>query len=198
MSVTQSIRRHRSHLRVVALGLALSVALNQPVPAQPTETLRLKRATGIWQLGYYHHIKGAYDSAIHFYEKSIAIHPTAEAYTLLGWALSYKDQFELAIEACKKAIKVDPDFGNPYNDIGAYLIELRRDDEAVPWLEKATRARRYCCYDFPWANLGRIHLRNGRTDAARSAFNRALQYDEDNAVALEGLLAIEEGRLPIY
>ena len=33
---------------------------------------------------------------------------------------------------------MDPDFGNPYNDIGAYLIEMGRLDEAIPWLEKAT------------------------------------------------------------
>lgn len=185
-------------LRMAVLWLVLSLSVFQPVLAKPTQAQQLKRATGIWQLGYYHHINGAYDSAIHFYQRSIAIHPTAEAYTLLGWALSYKDQFEKAIDACKQAIKVDPDFGNPYNDIGAYLIALRREDEAVPWLEKATRARRYCCYAFPWANLGRIHLRNGRTDDARSAFNRALQYDSTNAVAQEGLSAIREGRLPNY
>jgi hypothetical protein len=28
-----------------------------------------------------------------------------------------------AITECHHAIEVDPDFGNPYNDIGAYLIE---------------------------------------------------------------------------
>jgi tetratricopeptide (TPR) repeat protein len=28
-----------------------------------------------------------------------------------------------AIAECKKAVELDPDLGNPYNDIGAYLIE---------------------------------------------------------------------------
>ena len=35
-------------------------------------------------------------------------------------------QLDEAIEECHRAIRTDPDFGNPYNDIGAYLIELNR------------------------------------------------------------------------
>ena len=35
-----------------------------------------------------------------------------------------------------------PTFGNPYNDIGAYLIAKGELDEAIEWLEKAkTRAQ---------------------------------------------------------
>lgn len=166
--------------------------------AQPVDDPQLRKATAAWKRAYYYHSKGAIESAIRYYRLSIDIHPTAEAYTLLGWAFSHQERYQEAIEACREAIKVDPQFGNPYNDIGAYLIELHRDDEALPWLEKAVRAPRYCCYQFAWANLGRIHLRQGRVDAARSAFDRALQYDGRNRFALEGLAAIEEGRLPNY
>ena len=35
-------------------------------------------------------------------------------------------------EECKRAIEIDPDFGNPYNDIGVYLIDLNRFEEAIP------------------------------------------------------------------
>ena len=34
-----------------------------------------------------------------------------------------------------------PGFGNPYNDIGSYLIALGRPKDAVPWLRKAMGAR---------------------------------------------------------
>ena len=53
---------------------------------------------------------------------------------------------------------MDPDFGNPYNDIGAYLIQMGRLDEAIPWLEKATRAPRYEAPHFPRFNLGRAYV----------------------------------------
>ena len=39
--------------------------------------------------------------------------------------------------SAKKAIAIDSDFGNPYNDIGASLIQLGEHDAAIPWLEKA-------------------------------------------------------------
>lgn len=166
--------------------------------AQPDDDALLRKAISAWKRAYYYHSKGAIESAIRFYRISIDIRPTAEAYTLLGWAFSHRERYEDAIEACKKAIALDPGLGNPYNDIGAYLIELHRDHEALTWLEKAVRAPRYCCYQFAWANLGRVHLRQGRTSDARSAFERALQYDQQNRFALEGLAAIEEGRLPNY
>jgi len=40
---------------------------------------------------------------------------------------------------CKLAIGLDPDFGNPYNDIGAYLIELGQFDEAIPCCSRPDR-----------------------------------------------------------
>jgi Tfp pilus assembly protein PilF len=60
------------------------------------------------------------------------------------------------------AIEVDPTFGNPYNDIGAYYIGKGELDEAVQWLEKAKRAPRYEPRHFPYMNLGRLRReRNG-------------------------------------
>jgi Flp pilus assembly protein TadD len=41
---------------------------------------------------------------------------------------------EEAIAECHRAIEIDPDFGNPYNDIGAYLIERGDLRGAIPWL----------------------------------------------------------------
>jgi len=37
-----------------------------------------------------------------------------------------------------QAIAVHPDYGNPSNDIGAYLLEQGKLDEAVTWLVKVT------------------------------------------------------------
>ena len=59
----------------------------------------------------------------------------------LGWTYSYQGRLDDAIPECQKAIEVDPEFGNPYNDIGAYLIEQQKHDEAIPWLERALQAR---------------------------------------------------------
>ena len=110
----------------------------------------------LFQKAYGHQTKGELDQAVVWYKKSIEIFPTAEAFTFLGWAYSFMGKYDAAISECCKAIEVDPDFGNPYNDIGAYLIEKGRLEEAVPWLEKAIHAKRYDSYCFPHYNLGRI------------------------------------------
>jgi tetratricopeptide (TPR) repeat protein len=91
-----------------------------------------KEAWNFFQQAYEHQMKGELEEAVDLYKKSIASHPTAEAYTFLGWTYSFMGRLDDAIEECHHAIKVDPDFGNPYNDIGAYLIEQGKFDEAIP------------------------------------------------------------------
>ena len=81
--------------------------------------------------GYEAQVRGDLDTAITHYRQSIAAVPTAEAHTFLGWALSHRGDYAGAIRECQTAITVDPDFGNPYNDIGSYLIALGRHDEAI-------------------------------------------------------------------
>ena len=101
----------------------------------------IEEAERHFQRAYEAQMAGRLDEAIEHYRRSIALHPTAEAHTFLGWTYSFQGRHEDAIAECHTAIAVDPDFGNPYNDIGAYLIELGRHGEAIPWLERAKRAR---------------------------------------------------------
>ena len=97
----------------------------------------LKRATELWQEAYRQQMQGDLDRAIDLYQQSIAVHPTAEAHTFLGWTLSFRGRLDEATAECLRAIEVDPEFGNPYNDIGVYLMHQERLDEAIQWLEKA-------------------------------------------------------------
>ena len=138
--------------------------------------------------------QGSAEKAIRLYRKSLRMHPTAEAYTFLGWSYSYQGKFNPAIQLCRLAIQVDPDYGNPYNDIGAYMIELGCLDEAVPWLEKALNAKRYDSYCFPWMNLGRIWERKGQWVRALKCYKQALLCDPNFTVAIRAIGRIR-GRL---
>jgi Tfp pilus assembly protein PilF len=122
----------------------------------------LTRAMELWQDAYKHQMQGDLEQAIELYQASIRAHPTAEAHTFLGWTYSFQGRLDDATAECLKAIEVDPEFGNPYNDIGVYLLQQDRLDEAIPWLEKAKRAPRYEPRQFPYMNLGRIYMRQGR------------------------------------
>src|SRR5262249_19546499 len=120
---------------------------------------------------------GRLEEAIRPYRRSIEIRPSAEAHTFLGWALSYQGKHEEAIAECKTAIAVDPSFGNPYNDIGAYLIELGRPDEAIEWLERAKRAPRYEPRHFPYFNLARVYVRQHKVREAIAGLERAVAIE---------------------
>jgi tetratricopeptide (TPR) repeat protein len=142
-----------------------------------SEETRQKEAYALWRHAYQHQMNGEFGEAIRLYKKSIAVLPTAEAYTFLAWTYSTLGRYEAAIELCEQAIEVDPDFGNPYNDIGAYLIELNRPEEAIPWLEKALAASRYEAPHFPLLNLGRVYQARGDYRQALAYYNKALAQE---------------------
>lgn len=145
------------------------------------------RATVFWKLGYLHHMQGNYRAAIAYYEASLAARPTAEGHTFLGWSLSHLGELDRAIVECQKAIQLDPEFGNPYNDIGVYLLQKGRLDEAIPYFEKAIHSKRYCCYQFPHFNLGRLYVLKGQYTRALRSFRKALEVDPDYLPALKAL-----------
>ena len=156
-----------------------------------TESERRQRAVEFFQRAYQCQASGDYDQAIALYTRSIEAFPSAEAYTFRGWSYSYLGEYEKAIAECLEAIKVDPDFGNPYNDIGAYLIEQGRLDEAIPWLEKATRAKRYEAYCYPHFNLGRVYEQKHQWQEARACYARAYQMNQQYSVALVAIRRLQ-------
>ncbi len=134
---------------------------------------------------------GDLDRALDMYERSVALHPSAEAHTFLGWTHSFEGHYDAAIEACRRAIEVDPTFGNPYNDIGAYLLEQGRPEESIPWLEKAFSAPRYCCPFYAHTNLARAYISVGRSQQARRHLLEALKANPDYEPARDMLRRID-------
>jgi tetratricopeptide (TPR) repeat protein len=150
-----------------------------------------EEATRWWQQAYEAQIRGDLDQAIELYTKSIEIWPTAEAYTFRGWAMSFQGRLDEAIRECHEAIKVDPDFGNPYNDIGAYLIQQGDLNGAIPWLERATRAKRYECYFYPHFNLGRIYEQRGDFIRALGRYKSAWELNHNYLQALKAIRRLQ-------
>jgi tetratricopeptide (TPR) repeat protein len=136
---------------------------------------RLQRAIALFNAGLRAQQEGEIERAIELYRGSIEIYPTAEGHTFLGWALSYQGKLDEAIEHCHRAIEIDPDFGNPYNDIGVYLMQRQQFDEAIVWLERAKQAQRYEPRHFPYINLGNIYTQRGQLLKAIEEFTQALK-----------------------
>ncbi|GMT49799.1 MAG: hypothetical protein IEMM0008_1338 [bacterium] len=120
-------------------------------------------------------MQGDYDEAVIHYKKSLEVEATAEAYTFLGWAYSFMEKYDEAISECHKAIRIDPGFGNPYNDIGSYLMKKEQFKEAIPWFEKAKKAKRYDNPEFPYCNLGKVYESLGLWPLAIKEYRKALE-----------------------
>ena len=151
------------------------------------ERQTLRRATKLWQEAYGYQMEGELDRAIEFYRRSIEVHPTAEAHTFLGWTMSFQGRLEEATQECLRAIEIDSEFGNPYNDIGVYLMQRDKLDESIPWLEKAKQAKRYEPRQFPFINLGGIYLRQRRWWEALREFEGAVRLAPGDRHASEML-----------
>ncbi|MDH4083475.1 MAG: tetratricopeptide repeat protein [Nitrospira sp.] len=146
-----------------------------------------RQAWNLFQKAFERQMKGELEEAVTLYKQSIATHPTAEGYTFLGWTYSFMGRLDDAIEECRNAIAQDPDFGNPYNDIGAYLIEKGEFDEAIAWFQKAMQARRYESPAYPHLNLGRVYERKGNWTEAIDSYKTALALDPNYKLARKAL-----------
>lgn len=154
------------------------------------EEEREQRAIRLFREAYELQKKGELDDAVKLYKQSIETYPTAEAYTFLGWTYSFMGRLDDAIAECHKAIEVDPTFGNPYNDIGAYLLQQGEPDEAIPWLERALKAPRYASYHFAHMNLGRAYEAKRDWLRAKEEYRKALIEEKEYRPAAQGLARI--------
>jgi len=151
---------------------------------------REHRAIRLFKEAYDFQMKGELDAAVKLYKESIENYPTAEAYTFLGWTYSFMGRLDDAIAECHKAIEVDPTFGNPYNDIGAYLLQKGDPDGAIPWLERALHAPRYASYHYAHMNLGRAYEAKRDWLRAKTEYEKALLMERDYRPAAQAYARI--------
>jgi len=118
-----------------------------------------------------------YERAIELYQRSINVHPTAEAHTFLGWVYSFQSRYDEAIAECLEAIRVDETLGNPYNDIGSYLLAQGDTYGSVRWFKRALLAPRYESYAFPHFNLGRVYESRKKFLEATKHYGLALEQN---------------------
>src|SRR5437879_1271481 len=150
----------------------------------PVAKLEAKK---LFHQAYQAQLEDNYDEAIELYQQSIETFPTAEAHTFLGWVYSFQNRYDEAIAECLEAIRVDEAFGNPYNDIGSYLLAKGDTYGCVRWFKRALLAPRYESYAFPHFNLGRVYEMRHRLIEAAKHYGLALEQNPDFAQAAVSL-----------
>jgi tetratricopeptide (TPR) repeat protein len=151
-----------------------------------------REAVELFKEAYKAQMAHDYDEAIKLYKKSIEIFPTAEAYTFLGWAYSFQGDYDLAIAECLAAISIDESFGNPYNDIGSYLIAKGNLYDCVRWFKLAMQASRYEARAYPHFNLAGVYEKRGKLLEAAKHYGLALEEQSNYLQAYKALRKLQE------
>jgi tetratricopeptide (TPR) repeat protein len=99
-----------------------------------------------------------YHKAVEFLTKALNYKETAQVLSLLGWLYSLLNKDELAKEFCRNAIKLDPEFGPPYNDLGLIMMEEGDLKGSLKLFSLAKTAPKYQNREFPYINSGRIYM----------------------------------------
>ena len=160
--------------------------------AEKTHDPAKLQAIQFFNEAYAAQMEGDYDQAIALYKKSLDVMPTAEAYTFLGWTYSFQNRYDEAIAECLAAISVDAGFGNPYNDIGSYLIAKGDYYGCVRWFKLAMQATRYEARGFPHFNLATVYEKRGRFLEAAKHYGLALKMQPDYVNAYKALRKMQE------
>lgn len=114
------------------------------------------------------------------FTKAKNFNSTAEIFTLLGHLAGKESRFDEAREYCLKAIKLDPNYGAPYNDYGVYLLNEGHAKDALKWFSLAKKSLHYQNRDFAYINSGRAYFAMGEYELALDEFIKALTMNPEN------------------
>jgi tetratricopeptide (TPR) repeat protein len=158
---------------------------------QEINSPEMREAVALFNDAYEAQMARDFEAAIRLYKESIKIFPTAEAYTFLGWTYSFQGEYDLAIAECVAAISVDADFGNPYNDIGSYLIAKGNYYDCVRWFKLAIKAKRYEARAYPHFNLAKVYEKRGKLLEAAKHYSLALDEQPNYKQAYAALRRLQ-------
>lgn len=179
--VANARRTGGQFLAIVALAAVVHGGAAYGYDNDPADSI--ERARALWKEGAGLHVEADYQGAIDRYRRALRLHPTARTHTYMAWSLGRLGRYREAVSHCRRAIRLDPGYPNAYNDLGAYLIELGRPGEAIPWLRRAVGLSDYCCRHYAHFQLGRALLLQARVQEARRELETSLSIRPDYRIA---------------
>ena len=154
-------------------------------------------AMKLWKRGYREHMKALTPAgkkrksgstrlhmAIGYYSISIISCPTAQAHTFRGWAYRLIGRIDEAVVEFKRAIELDPQYGNPYRGISTYTLARRELDEAIESFERAKTLPSCEPIHLAYLNLGQLYSQKGMVFKAISELEEALRIAPNDPAAL--------------
>jgi tetratricopeptide (TPR) repeat protein len=120
----------------------------------------------------------------------------AEGHAEVGTALFQDGRLQEAVAHYEQALRIKPDYSQPYNNLGLALVQLGRVEEGIKRYEQALRLNPN------WAeahnDLGVALMQNGRMQGAIGHFQEAVRIKPQYAEAQYnlGVALAQSGRIP--
>ena len=147
---------------------------NESIGIKSLQWQREKKYEKLVQQGHEFISDKEFHLALESFEKARNYYETAEVLNLIGWTYGLQEEKEKAKSYCLKAIKKDPNYGPPYNDLGSYLLGEGQVDESIKWFELAKKALNYQNREYPYINCGRAYMAKRDIPNALEEFGKAL------------------------
>jgi Tfp pilus assembly protein PilF len=112
--------------------------------------------------------------ALEKFTRALNYKDNAETLTLIAWCHSLTGNNQEAKNYCLRAIRKDPDYGPPYNDLGSILLTEGEVEEALKWFQLAKKALNYQNREYPYINSGRAYMAKKEMTRALEEFSIAL------------------------
>jgi tetratricopeptide (TPR) repeat protein len=131
-------------------------------------------------LGTTYHREGNYEKSIELFERALAANPDSFYPRVnMGGSLLAAGHLERALEENTKAVDLRPDSSLANAQLGMSLFFLRRDEEAIPYFERAKELDEFSL-NTPELYLSDIYLRNGDPTRAAEELERFLERLPDH------------------
>ncbi|MCB1308027.1 MAG: tetratricopeptide repeat protein [Leptospiraceae bacterium] len=125
-------------------------------------------------------VVGNYDAAEYFLLKSIEIDPVVPGYATLGWMYgSILDRNEEAFRCFRKAIRLNPENGDLFNDCGALLLKMGFIPESIKWFHRSIRSPQCSKRHFAFYNLALVYRSGNRPERSCRYLHLALRQRPD-------------------
>lgn len=122
--------------------------------------------------------------------RSNEINENAESTFYLGLIASQRKENERALKHFHKSVDLNPNYGNPCNEIGVLLLRKKKYKEAIFWLKRSIRAKYNDARHIPLYNLAALYKIWNRPERSLQYLTRAidLQPDFNEAIRMRNQL----------
>lgn len=112
-------------------------------------------------------------------EKALAIDSrSVEAHILKAFVHQREEEWEIAEDHYRRALKIEPKNSQALNNYGSFLYARERYSDAVKPLQAAVKNTEYQARSQAYENLGLAELALDNTTEAKASFERALRLND--------------------